>query len=456
MSSVPLFTRLIGTNKQCPFPGAYIIVGGVGANGMVPVYTSMPFFGDSGNALTEFLNDKDAQVIVLPGYRFELFPNALYNGAFATFDNSGGTDILYRNASLSASSCKLFYRFSSGLAEIPTKLINTVTLSSSPSATTSEVSYNGITYRLYSFTESTYTLSLTDTAGVGVDCLCLLIGGGGGGGGTSADAGQPAGGGGGGAGALVTSFLKLTPGYTFTISVGSGGVGGTPFTIVGAGNPSSIKRALGGVEDASLIAGGGGGGGGFGVNETIRTFRGVYNVDPGGSSSGCYSGYGQKPNAYTPTILYKVNGTLGVFNNIFAYGQAGGNCPNENAGGSGGGGAGAAGANNSRPHGGAGGAGVTWGVNSITYAGGGGGGSNSDNPAFNIYSSAVGGSGGGGTGGYSSRTYPDNTTYYVRQTAGTVNTGSGGGGALSRSGFDEGAAGGSGICIIAVPVYRLA
>ena len=436
MSSVLPFTHMVGTNKQCPFPGAYIIVGGVGANGMVPVYTSMPFFGDSGNALTEFLNDKDAQVIVLPGYYFELCRDPLYNGTYTVFDNSGGTDILYRNASLSASSCKLFYKFSTGLAEIPTKLINSVTLSSSPSATTSEVSYNGISYRLYSFTASTHTVSLTDTAGVGVDCLYLLIGGGGGGG-SAAEGEQRAGSGGGGAGAMVYGTIKLTVGATFNITVGAGGLGGQGPTQLptGIGSPSSITRTVNSSVDATLTVGGGGAGGGPGSTPTIQ---GLYpSSGIGGSTGGPWPAYGVDQSPRNTIDMWAVTGNAGILTVSTALANTGGHAF-KNTGGAGGGGAGGRGAYDTPTNtngGGNGGPGAVWPVNGITYAGGGGG----NNMRYTFPGGGgLGGSGGGGAGGPG--------------TAGTPNTGSGGG-----SKYDGPAgAGGSGICIIAIPLYRLA
>ena len=122
MSSVLPFTHKIGTTTQCPFPGAYIFTGSMitASNGMVPIFTSMPSF--AGTGLSEFLNNKDTQVLVLPGYSLQLYNDAAYGTLNTTADNSGGTDVLYRSASLAASSCKLFYKFRTGYAEIPSNL----------------------------------------------------------------------------------------------------------------------------------------------------------------------------------------------------------------------------------------------------------------------------------------------------------------------------------------------
>jgi hypothetical protein len=111
------YINVIGSKNVPFFPGAYIFRGSIGGgtggvSGMIPIYVSMPSFTDRG--MTDILNDKDAQVLVLPGFSIQLYPNTLYGGTVTTIDNSGGTDILFRNATLGASSCKIFYKFPSG------------------------------------------------------------------------------------------------------------------------------------------------------------------------------------------------------------------------------------------------------------------------------------------------------------------------------------------------------
>jgi hypothetical protein len=120
MSTNLPFTYKIGSNLSSPFPGAYIFTGTMNAsNGMVPVSTSMPRFDVNG--MSELLNDKDAQVLVLPGYSLELYTDVSFVTLNTTVDNSSGTDMLFRNASLTASSCKLFFKFLRGYAEITYK-----------------------------------------------------------------------------------------------------------------------------------------------------------------------------------------------------------------------------------------------------------------------------------------------------------------------------------------------
>ena len=430
MSSVLPFTYKIGTTLTSPFPGAYIFVGSAGANGMVPIYTSMPSF--IGDGLTEFLNNKDAQVLVLPGYYLQLFANTSYDNTLTPFDNTEGTDIMYVNASsLSASSCKLFYKFRTGLADLPTSLRTSVTITTTASSSnftmngvfiSNPVTYIGTQYRLYRFTANG-TFSVADSDGVGVHILCLLIGGGGGGGHYGGAYGEGAAGG--GAGAFVTTTIAAAPGSTFTVTIGNGGsnVGGEDGG--GQGSSSSISNG------SSVLTVGGGGGGGAG-----NARNGIAST-PYGSTGGAWGGY-----QYNGT--YGVSGTAGtsyaitgssVFINIASMVNKGGDA-NYGAGGGGGGGAGAAAATTSGANGSAGGSGATWFVtgSSLYYAGGGGGG--------NITTAGYAGGGGAGGGGAA-----------AAGVAGTPNTGSGGGAGWAGNASGSG---GSGICIIAVPVYRLA
>ncbi len=442
LTTFPYTNTIVTTTATTPvsntvpfFPGAYIFRGSAGSNGIIPVYTSIPSFGDNG--MNEILNDRDAQVLVLPGFAVQLYTNESFVTLNTTVDNSGGTEFLFRNSSApnTSSSCKLFYKFPTGYNEIPSILVNTVTFSISPSVTTSQVTYNGVTYRLYSFTSTaqTHTVSINDTTGVGVDCLYLLIGGGGGGG-AAAVAGQVAGSGGGGAGAMVYGSIKLTRGATFNITVGAGGAGNQ--TTAGIGSPSSISRTVGGTVDATLTVGGGGAGGGPGTSSTLQ---GSYpSSGIGGSSGGPWPGYGaSQPPVNIAANQYSLTGTSsGIFAVYSALAYTGGNTWG-NTGGGGGGGAGGRGAYPTATNtnsGGAGGSGAPWPVNGVTYAGGGGGNNMKDTAPW---AGGGGGLGGGGAGGSG--------------TAGTPNTGSGGG-----AKYDGPAgAGGSGICIIAVPLYRV-
>jgi hypothetical protein len=228
----------------------------------------------------------------------------------------------------------------------------------------------------------------------------LLIGGGGGGGmGRRAVQG---GGGGGGAGGYLSGSLTLNTGSSYSITIGSGGIGAST---------SSLAANGGDTIAFSLTAFGGGAGG--------TSWTG--SLQPDGSNGGCGGG-----SAFSSSI--------------FSTGSQGGNgaksgAPSNSNGGGGGG------ANENAPvpggSGGNGGSGKLWlDVQDTYYAGGGGGGNGS------IFSTGgTGGVGGGGTGA--------NENAFA--TAGTTNTGGGGGGGYYANTFglnSYGANGGSGVVVI--------
>lgn len=222
----------------------------------------------------------------------------------------------------------------------------------------------------------------------------LVVAGGGGGGAGIA--------GGGGAGGLLSGTnVLMTPGSTYTVTIGAGGAGAADYNHNGSNGNNSVFGAIqtaigggfGGSAQAGVINGNSGGSGGGGSN--------------GGSAGSATSGQG----------------------------YAGGT---GNAGGGGGGGAGAVGGNPaSYGTAAAGGNGASSSISgsSVTYAGGGGGGS---------YSS-YGPGGSGGTGGGGAGTAG---TTSASGANGTANTGGGGGGTGIYPGY-AGGTGGSGIVIIA-------
>jgi hypothetical protein len=230
-----------------------------------------------------------------------------------------------------------------------------------------------------------------------VDVDYLVIAGGGGG------AAGSAGGGGGGAGGYRTGTgLSLTPGTTYSITVGAGGTGNPTPDGVSAASTDGGDSVFGSI----TAAGGGGGQGG----EPASPYAG--NGRAGGSGGG--GRYGGTGGA----------GTSGQ-------GNAGGGSTNGGSrGGGGGGGAGGAGAAGTSTVGGAGGAGLASSItgSSVVRASGGAGG----NTGSNTVAATTGGGGAGGTS--------------ANSTAGTANTGGGGGGNGSSAGAKDG---GSGVVIIA-------
>ena len=228
----------------------------------------------------------------------------------------------------------------------------------------------------------------------------LVVAGGGGGGGSGGTGSGPRGGGGAG-GLIYNSQYPVTPGQTYSVTVGAGGAGGGN-ELNGTSGSNSVF--------GSLIAIGGGGGSGYGSGSTPLGLT-------GGSAGG---------GAYT---LSAVAGTPGQ-------GFAGGVSFTNASGAGGGGGAGGVGGNGpGQDAGGAGGAGLQFGISGLPsfYAGGGGAGNYPSGTA----NYGAGGSGVGGGGGGGGTRAPQ---------AGTANTGSGGGG--SGSSAQSGGAGGSGIVLI--------
>jgi hypothetical protein len=241
----------------------------------------------------------------------------------------------------------------------------------------------------------------------------LVIAGGGGGGGNTQNGNQIMGGGGAGGyrsswsttggGGLPESRLLLSTGTLYTISVGSGGSGGTSDLRGSQGANSSIS----GSGITAVISTGGGGGASQSQSATS------------GGSGGGGSTFDQTGASRTASPIQ---------------GFAGGNSASYDGGrGGGGGGAGQAGVTgNGGP--GTGGAGLASDITgtSVTRAGGGGGG-RCNNSTFPI--PGAGGAGGGGAGTSSNGT---------PGTSGATNTGSGGGAGYASNG----GAGGSGIVIL--------
>ena len=245
-----------------------------------------------------------------------------------------------------------------------------------------------------------------------------------GGGGAGSDRGGGAGAGGyrnsfnsetsGGGGSSETA-LSLTPGTTYTITIGGGGVGqsGGPShsTDAAQGNTSSITGSD--ITDITTVGGGYGG-------QKAPAGPGSKNGGAGGSGGGGHR------DGSTGT------GGAGTTNQGFA---------GENSAASGeiGGGGGGAAEVGGADVGGGGGDGLSSSItgSAVTRAGGGGGHSSVTNPP-------PGGDGGGGSGGYDGTPSGGN--------AGSANKGAGGGG--SGGSAQSGGAGGSGVVILRVPTSQ--
>ena len=128
--------------------------------------------------------------------------------------------------------------------------------------------------------------TFTVPAGVTEVYVSMCGGGGGGGGGGSNSKGGP----GGGAGAYFKKPVTVTPGATYTITVGAGGAGGAGSTTVN-GQPG---QAGGTSSFGSLLSATGGGGGG-GATQSSDGTKGTPGTAPGGfpgRDSDSYFGWG--------------------------------------------------------------------------------------------------------------------------------------------------------------------
>jgi len=235
-------------------------------------------------------------------------------------------------------------------------------------------------------------------------------------------------GGGGGAGGFRTSFgtsgrntsaesaLTLTPGVTYTISVGGGGPANSSGTHSNGSKGTDSYISGNGITTITSI------GGGFGAGDTGTSTGGT-----GGSGGGATVGNGS-PDSST--------GVAGIGTAGQGYDGGRGYYRNSpfNLYGGGGGGAGANGSNANSSAAGNGGSGISSSItgSSLTYAGGGGGGSYLGTPG-----SGGAGGGGNGAGGIS-----------ANGTSGVANTGGGGGGSGGASPWPTSGAGGSGLVVL--------
>jgi hypothetical protein len=231
----------------------------------------------------------------------------------------------------------------------------------------------------------------------------LVVGGGG--------AGERGGSGGGAGGYRTASNFSVISGTPYSISVGSGGTGGTGYNAT-AGSNSVFS---------TIISNGGGQGAGFTASPS---YSGASGGGAGGQNNLVVAG-----GTATPSGQGNIGGSSNASSTT---GQRHGG---------GGGGAGQAGANGTTSGGGKGGDGLSSLINGFLtfYAGGGGAGADRSLSA----TAGAGGIGGGGAGGSGS-------SASINGNSGSLNTGGGGGGGnASTSGTEgNGGNGGSGVVII--------
>jgi hypothetical protein len=271
-----------------------------------------------------------------------------------------------------------------------------------PLITTSIIKWTNTGSQSYSVLAGpTPTLTNTSwTAPTGVTQVEVLVVGGGGGGGYN-------GGGGGGAGGLLYSAAyTVTPGTSYTVTVGAGGAPSSASANVASVGSNSVFDALTAY----------GGGGGNSRSTTSGTTAG------GSGGGGAAAGTGFANSAGTGVAGQGTAGGVGTASDLGA-----------NAAGGGGGGASNSGQVGSYVLAGGGGNGLNFSITGTPtwYAGGGGGGT-----CVNGLNPAQGGLGGGGGGGIATS---------QAGVTGTAGTGGGGGGG---NGSGTPGTGGSGVVII--------
>ena len=281
--------------------------------------------------------------------------------------------------------------------------------------TITEITDNGVNYRVHTFTSSgTFDVTF---APENAEVEYLVVAGGGGGHGSF----QSPGGGGGGAGGLLDGSVQITS-QSYSIFVGAGGGFGR-----GDGASVSFRPTSGANSSAlGLVAVGGGYGGGYED----------FSSGGGGSSGGeAYAGGLGSP----------------VQNQGNSGGSADQQLPQSSAGGGGAGNVGEDSLGDGSTAG-AGGDGIQSTINgdSKYYAGGGAGGAGALQSSSDRAQGGLGGGGDGGIGG-------DRTVAELTGQSAAVNTGGGGGGAGGPDGAQDqteqdGGSGGSGIVIIRYPI----
>lgn len=349
------------------------------------------------------------------GIRFEPFPvwvtssgaltPATTNSPYSTTVSATGTGITYSVAS----------------GSLPTGL----SLNSSTGAITgTPTSANTFNFTL----AATNTYNQVTTRAFSIDVITqiifsyLVVAGGGAGGGYYNS-------GGGGAGGLLSgSNISVSPGASFTCTVGAGATGTQAFVLRGS------NSSLSGTGFSTVTAIGGGGGGSYDYTGNVFA-SGQYVGGSGGQggSGGGSSGYVITASYFAPGV-YPGSAWLSAPRQGYD-GNVGGQY-----GAGGGGGAGGPGSKGGSSVGGNGGIGVQSSITGTAtyYAGGGGGAAYSPGPT--VVTPGSGGLGGGGSGA----TYQPGGPY-----SGNVNTGGGGGGASNYyPGTGTGGSGGSGVVII--------
>ena len=378
-----------------------------------PTDVSATFYDSSAIRLA-FTAPKNSYTTTAPSY----YARAVYQGNTITSSETTVSPILLQNLSSATTYSCYILTYLDGALGSTSRALNvttntrgttvTVTGGTSYSSITSSPTYNNMIQFLYSATAYSVSFNKSITAQV-----LLVAGGGAGNRTTGAWSAGACGGGGGGVGYGTITFAANT---TYTITVGSGGTGGSGGTYTSGSNTTITGSS--GTTLVSETAYGGSKGASYDSMSTS-----------GGSSGGGMSQGGLIANngAATKGLSSSYSGVA----NITYYGNRGNVIINSTSPGAGGGGAGGTGYQSSSSTAAYGGIGLYYSYTGTYYGGGGCGGSPNGS---STYTTALSGGGGNGQGST------------LNSANATANTGGGGGGSYYNGG--SAGYGGSGIVVL--------
>ena len=402
---------LNGTNFAV---GVNVLIGDVQVSQVTRVSATQLTFVAPANAAGSYIlyviNTDGSVAISIPGIQYSGVPNWTTSaGSLGT----PSTSVSFTTTIAATGDVPISYAIVSGsLPDGITLNSSSGVISGTTPSVTSSTNYN-FTVRATDAqnqdTNRAFSLTvLPPTAPTSVDYL-VVAGGGGGGFGSG-------GGGGGGGGLRTATGYAVTPGSTYTVTVGEGGQASSSQGTPGAGNPSTF---------ATITAAGGGGG----APNFVPNGQGGSGATGGGGATYASSG-GAGTSPYVAFAGFGGTGTLGFNGGNGRYGLT----PDNLTSGGGGGGMGSAGNSIDANGNGNGGAGLSSSYSGTltTYSGGGGGGTYNSSVRPNPANTAIGRDGGAN----GSRTTPANAE---------SNRGGGGGGGGDGN---PGSNGGSGVVIV--------
>ena len=394
--------------------GVNVLIGDVQVNTVTRVSSAQLTFvapaNTAGSYIIYVVNTDGSVAISIPGIQYSGVP--AWSTAAGSLGNAGSS-VSFSTTLAATGDAPISYALVSGVLPVGVTLnSSTGVISGTTPSVVSSTTYNFTVRATDAQNQDTNrAFSLTVTAPAAPTSVDYLVVAGGGGGGFGSG-----GGGGGGGGLRTATGYAVTPGSTYTVTVGEGGLASAPQGTPGAGNPSTF---------ATITAAGGGGG----APNYIPNGQGGSGATGGGGATYASSG-GAGTSPYAAFAGFGGTGTLGFSGGNGRYGLT----PSDPTSGGGGGGMGSAGNSIDANGNGNGGAGLSSSYSGTltTYSGGGGGGTYNSSVRPNPTNTAIGRDGGAN----GSRTTPANAE---------ANRGGGGGGGGDGN---PGSNGGSGVVIV--------